>query len=142
MKYSSDTNAISKLDEVMKLCYTITTSFVRYHSTCLNECFHSVKAKLVPKNFNLGNTVDVRCYAAVLQFNMGNQWLNLVYDKLGLDKSNLELFEELFPKAHSLFKEILHDDNYYSKKLKEEEEEQKNYEQYLKDKQNNIPMHS
>ena len=117
MKYSSDTNAISKLDEVMKLCYTITTSFVRYHSTCLNECFHSVKAKLVPKNFNLGNTADVRCYAAVLQFNMGNQWLNLVYDKLGLDKSNLELFEELFPKDHSLFKEILHDDDYYSVKI-------------------------
>ena len=141
-KYANDVNAVSKLDNVINLCNNITSSFVRYHSTCLNECFHSVKAKFVPKNYNLGNTADVRTYAAILQFNIGSEWLDQLYNNLDLPKTNLDLFKDLFPRAHDLFKSISHNDDYYQRKLKEEEEEEGIYAQYQRDKMNNIPMHS
>lgn len=142
-RYANDDNAILKLDSVIQICHNIASNFVRYHTTCLNECFHSVKARFVPKNYNLGNTADVRTYASILQFNIGNGWLNQLYDHLNLPRKNLEVFEKLFSKSNGLLKSLLHnDDDYIARKKKEEEEEEKNYAQYLEDKNNNIPMHS
>lgn len=71
-RYANNNIVISKLDNVLKLCHNIASTFVRYHTTCLNECFHSVKAKFVPKNYNLGNIADVSTYASILRFNIGN----------------------------------------------------------------------
>lgn len=78
-RYANNNIAISKLDNELKLCHNIASTFVRYHTTCLNECFHSVKAKFVPKNYNLGNTADVSTYASILQLNIGNGWINQLY---------------------------------------------------------------
>lgn len=59
-KYSHNRDAIEALDKVIAFCNDIALNFERRHSTCFNETFHPLKAKYLPKNFNLGNTSDVR----------------------------------------------------------------------------------
>ena len=49
-KYANDVKAKKSLDKVINLCITIAKSFHRGHTTCLNESFHFVKAKFLPKN--------------------------------------------------------------------------------------------
>lgn len=125
-RYANDDNAILKLDSVIQICHNIASNFVRYHTTCLNECFHSVKARFVPKNYNLGNTADVRTYASILQFNIGNGWLNQLYDHLNLPRKNLEVFEKLFSKSNGLLKSLLHnDDDYIARKKKRKKKKRK-----------------
>lgn len=58
-KYADNKDAQKCLNKVIDICFQIAKTFHRIHSTCLNESFHFVKAKYLPKNFNLGNTGDV-----------------------------------------------------------------------------------
>ena len=69
------------LTKVLDFCRHIVSTFIRGHSTYLNEYFHSVKAKFLPKNFNVGNTSDIRVYALILQFNNPINWINDLYTK-------------------------------------------------------------
>lgn len=78
--YAEDENAKICLEKVIQICIHIASIFNRGHSTSLNESFHYMKDKFLPKNYNLGNTGDVRVYWAILQYNMGDEWLEKIYD--------------------------------------------------------------
>ena len=73
-----------------------------------------MKAKFLPKNYNLGNTGDVRVYGAILQYNMGDEWLKIIYDHFKLSHSNIESLKNFRHRA-LIFKA---QNSYERKKLK------------------------
>ena len=141
-KHANEEDTRNCLDKVIKLCLDITSNFDRYHSTNLNESFHYVKSKFLPKEFNLGNTSDVRLYAAILQFNQPKIWLRDLYRYFHLNEDDLDSLEQLRLRARKNLKELRKDDDYIQKKMKEEEEANKEYLQLKEDIKEHIPIHS
>ena len=141
-KYANDVKAKKSLDKVINLCITIAKSFHRGHTTCLNESFHFVKAKFLPKNYNLGNTGDVRIYAAILQFNIGDAWLDQIYDLLNLPKTNLAHFKKYRSTAHAILRGLSEKDDYFTNKTKEEEKKRQDKMQLQADKSNHILIYN
>ena len=82
-KYANDKAAIKSLDKVIDFCNQIASTF--------NENFHSLKANYLLKNYNLGNTADVRVYASILHFNNGRYWVKDLYSQLNLPVVNVEV---------------------------------------------------
>ena len=78
-KYANDQNDKDSLDKVIDYCNQIVSSFDRGHSTCYNESFHALKGKYLLKSFNLGNSGDIRVYAAVLDYNDGKRGKSTVW---------------------------------------------------------------
>lgn len=140
-KYANDKTAIKSLDKVIDFCNQIASTFDRGHSTCFNENFHSLKANYLLKNYNLGNTADVRVYASILHFNNGRYWVKDLYSQLNLPVVNVEVLEEFHSRVRPFLKEKKHDLDYIEKHEKEEEQEYQNYIQLQIDKENNIPIH-
>lgn len=141
-KYANDANAKIGLDKVIQICIQIASTFNRGHSTSLNESFHYMKAKFLPKNYNLGNTGDVRVYAAILQYNIGDEWLERIYDQFNLPHSNIESLKNFRHRAHAILRGLRENDDYFAKKQKKDEEKYQNYIQLQADKRNGIPIHS
>ena len=127
---------------MIDLCFQIADTFKRGHSTCLNESFHYLKARYLPKNYNLGNTGDIRLYCAILQFNIGDTWLEQIYKILKLPQKNIKVLKEFRPKARSILRRLLDKNDYFTEKSKKEEKERQNQIQMQIDKKNHIPLHS
>lgn len=140
-KYADNQIAIQSLDKVLDLCRYIISTFERGHSTCLNESYHYLKAKYLNKNFNLGNTADVRLYASILHFNIGKSWLNLIYERLKLPFKNLAKLEKFYSASQVYLKKLKHKYNYSESKAKDEENEQLLHDQLQVDIRNRIPLH-
>ena len=60
MKCAKDKKAKESFNKVINFCDQIARTFHRGRTACLNESFHFVKEKYLPKNYNLGNIADVR----------------------------------------------------------------------------------
>ena len=140
-KHDNSPEAISSLNRVMNVCIDIVFGFDRGHSTCINECYHSLKAQFVPKDFNLGNTCDVRLFASILQFNLGDDWLTEIFTRLKLNKSKIKLIKEMHPKARNHLKSIRRNNNYFENERKKEEQKEKQNHQLQIDRNNHIPIH-
>lgn len=140
-KHANSPEAIISLNKVMNLCNEIVFGFDRGHSTCINECYHSLKGKFVPKDYNLGNTCDVRLYASILQFNMGDDWLTEIFTSLKLNISRIKLFKEFHSKSRAHLKKIRPNNNYFEDEQKKEEKREMQNHQLQIDRQNHIPIH-
>lgn len=69
----------------------------------------------VPKEFDLGNSTDVRLYATILQDNDPDDWILRLYAELGLPPDRVNLLKEFNghrsrrtqeQDAHALFEEF------------------------------------
>ena len=99
-KSRKDVKCIEKLNVVIDYCKDLILEFDRGVTTNYNESFHALKAILVPKNFNLGQSTDIRLYATVLQYNEGDSWLMPLFMHFGLDPTCVERLIEFRNTRH------------------------------------------
>lgn len=84
----------------------------------------------------------MRVYAAILQYNIGDEWLERIYDQFNLPHSNIESLKNFRHRAHAILRGLRENDDYFAKKQKKDEEKYQNYIQLQADKRNGIPIHS
>ena len=98
-KHSNDQECRELILDVINYCKDLSNRFTRYHTSNYNEAFHALKAKFVPKNFNLGNTGRIRLLAAILEYNDPDTWLQELYRRLSTyipqDGYTRELFKRI-----------------------------------------------
>ena len=109
------------------------TSFP-YETTNYNENFHSVKAKYVPKGFNLGNSFIGRLSCSILQYNKPYDWVVDVIDKLGFDKCLpthivAQIIQLLHSQLHKIKNQRIKKNLQENKTKKKKEEIKKEYEE-------------
>ena len=103
-KYANNETAKNHLNKVIDFCIDIANTFERRHSTCFNETFHALKAKYLPKNYNLGNSGDIRIYASILHFNEGRFWIRRLYEALKLPVTNIDTLEQFHLRGKAFLK--------------------------------------
>ena len=137
-KSRKDANCIQKLNLVIDYCKDLIMQFKRGETTNYNEAFHALKALLVPKNFNLGHSTDIRLYATILQYNEHDAWLKKVFAFFHLDTTCVEKLIEFRNQRrhektlHDFFQEKRNQQNAQN----EEDRVQRQYENM-----HNIPHH-
>ena len=64
-------------------------------STQSNESYNALHAKLCNKTTNWGVGYDVRTWISILQFNNPDTWMDLLFDKLGIEQLSVECEDRL-----------------------------------------------
>lgn len=123
-KHRNDTRKCQILYNLIKETSKILTDSTPGETTNYNENFHSIKARYVPKAYNLGDSFLGRYCCAILQYNHPNLWIIDVLEHLKFwPKTTTHLITQittyLTRKAHKLYKQkIIKQSISYKKKKK------------------------
>ena len=129
------------LNKVKEYCLDISRRFVRGHTTNYNEAFHALKARFVPKNFNLGNTGRARLLACILEYNDKHDWLEILYQRLGIPSEYLDDFYNIRFRNYDPNPPPPHEDQWLEEFELEEQIREQEQRQRKIDRNNNIPLH-
>ena len=77
-----------------------------------------------------------------MQFNIGDAWLDQIYDLLNLPKTNLAHFKKYRSTARAILRGLSEKDDYFTNKTKEEEKKRQDKMQLQADKSNHILIYN
>ena len=140
-KHADDIICQMLLFNVIQYCRDISERFVRGHTTNYNGAFHALKAKFVPKNFNLGNTGKARLLACILEYIEKILWVEHLYQRLGIPQTHLARFKYLKRRFLDLRIVVPHEDLWWEEYQEHEEEVDNERLQREDDRLHHIPLH-